>query len=104
MPFLPEYERFPFQEEKITGEDHEDLADYLKNLIKRLQELYGEVATVVNRNQYIEYVAQASQPTPAQGMLIVWKDTDAGTGTPTHYLVYNDGGTVVTFKSDQLVP
>jgi len=104
MAYLPDYERFPFQEDKIVEGDHEELAEYLKILIRRLQELYGDVVSVINQNQFIDYVAQDSQPTPEQGRLIVWKDTDATTGNPTHYLVYNDGGTVVTFKSDQLVP
>ena len=33
----------------------------------------------------------------------IWKDTDAGGGASTHYLVYNDNGSIITFASEETV-
>lgn len=104
MRTLPETQKFPYQEDKITSRDHQDLADYLKNLIVKLQNLYSEVADVVNQNRFPDYISQDAQPTPDEGQLMVWKDSDATTGNPTHFLVFNDGGTIRTWGSDQVVP
>jgi len=100
---LPETKNIPYQEEKVLSEDHKQLGEYLKLMVRIHREMYEEISTTANLNEKPEYVAQDDQPTPEKGKLIIWKDTDAGAGNPTHYLVYNDGGTVRTWGSDQVV-
>lgn len=63
------------------------------------QHIYG----VIN-NQEIAYISQNDQPTPGEGRWNIWKDADATSGNPSHYIVYNDGGTVVVWASTTLVP
>jgi len=50
-----------------------------------------------------QYVSQNSQPTPAEGELLVWKDADAGAGQSKAYLVTTQAGVVYTFKSVEVV-
>jgi len=101
MATIPAARIIPWKEEAILSGNPEELADYLKLLIRELRSMYEEIANVVNLNEKPEYVAQDAQPTPEKGKLIIWKDTDAGAGNPTHYLVYNDDGTIRTWGSDQ---
>ena len=70
------------------------------DLIDRLHKYHIEV---VNFNS-VDEVTQASQPTPEEGRMYVWNDSNAASGQPTHYLVYNMGGTVVTFASQEVAP
>ena len=70
------------------------------NVIQALRDHFREV---INFNR-VGYVSQAAQPTPIDGAFTVWKDSDATTGNSTHFLVYNDAGTVITFASEETVP
>lgn len=72
----------------------------LTRVVERLRQV---VVDVVNFNSVTEY-NQAAQPTIPSGEFAIWKDSDATTGQPTHYLMYNMGGTTVTFASKELVP
>lgn len=74
------------------------LYDALATLITQLRRMQGNIAQIVTFNQ-VKESSGASQPTPAEGGMYVWEDTGATTGQPTHYLVYNLSGTVVTFAS-----
>jgi hypothetical protein len=77
-----------------------DAIGYFKNLVLSLRKMYGDIARAVNQNENIQYVAQDAQPTPSLGQAMVWKDTDAGAGNSTHYLCFNDGGTIVLWGSN----
>jgi hypothetical protein len=96
---LSETERFPLDEEKIKSRDPEQRYYYFKTLIKKLNDIYSKIANAVNQNEKLRYISQNSKPTPNKGELLVWKDTDAGTGQSTHYLLYNDSGTVISWDS-----
>ena len=48
-------------------------------------------------------VAQADKPTPDEGEVLLWKDTGAGSGDPTHYIVWRFRGEVITFASEETV-
>ena len=100
---LNETEHIPLDEDKIKSRDPQERYYYFKNLIKKLNDVYSKVANAVNQNEKLRYVAQDAKPTPNIRELIVWKDTDAGAGESTHYLVYEDNGTTVTFKSVETV-
>lgn len=88
----------------VTTENIKDksLLTPLQQLSVLIQTLRDHIREVVNFNR-IGYVAQDAKPTPVAGAFTVWKDTDATGGNPTHFLVYNDGGTVVTFGSEETV-
>jgi len=100
MAKLPVPPRLPWKEQDIKAGDPVLLTEYLKGLLKILRSAISDIHNVVNLNS-IDYVAQDAKPTPRTGQLLVWKDTDAGAGNPTHYLVYNDGTGVVTFASEE---
>jgi len=79
------------------------LREVLSTLVRNLSQMYNKIIQVMNRN-VTKYVSQNSQPTPLDGETYIWKDADATSGNSTHYLVYNDNGTVVTFASEETVP
>jgi len=94
----------PWGREDILSGKPKRLLDYVKKLIRYLNESYEALAQAVNYNaehHTPRQVAQDSRPTPEDGELIVWQDTDAGSGSPTHYLVVNHGGTIVTFAAEE---
>jgi hypothetical protein len=93
--------RLPWRERDLKSDDPQQGVDYLRDLVKTLQKALDEIRRVVNVNA-IAFKAQDDQPTPYRGQLIVWKDTDASSGSPTHYLVYNDGSDTVTFASEEV--
>lgn len=99
MARLAETENFPWDEDKIRSRDPEERVSYFKGLIKRLRDVYSKTALVVNQNEKLRYIPQNAKPTPEQGQLLVWKDTDAGAGQSTHYLLFNDSGTVISWDS-----
>lgn len=74
----------------------------VRDLAFELESKYVALARSVNKNS-ISFVSQNDAPTPAAGKMMVWKDADATAGQPTHYLVYNDGTSVVTFASQETV-
>ena len=97
LPVLP---NLPWRERDVSSGDHRLLAEYLRDLIRVLKVTFDELRRVINFNA-VECISQDDRPTPQPGQLLVWKDTDASTGSPTHYLVYNDGTDIVTFASEE---
>jgi hypothetical protein len=94
----------PWGREDVLSGKPKRLLDYLKKLIRYLNEAYEELARAVNHNadhHTPRQVAQDGRPTPEDGELVVWQDTDAGSGNPTYYLVVNHGGNIVTFGSEE---
>jgi len=81
----------------------EQLFNALDNFVRSIETLRKTLVEAINFNS-ISFVSQASQPTPAAGEWILWKDSDAGSGQPTHYIVASDGTDTVTFASEELVP
>ncbi|MFP4086638.1 MAG: hypothetical protein ACLFUL_07580 [Desulfobacteraceae bacterium] len=102
MAKLTPAHRIPWKEKDVESGDPQDLAAYMKALVRALRTMYSNIARVVNQNS-VEYVSQDSRPTPSEGQMMVWEDSDAGAGEPTHYIVYTsrDGGTI-TFPSDEM--
>ena len=70
----------------------------VRGLLVQLDEMLDDITEVVNFNSW-PYVSQATAPTPEVDQAMIWKDSNATSGNPTHFLVYNDGGTIVTFAS-----
>ena len=78
----------------------------VKVLVNLLTSLRDYIASVVDYNAVL-YLSQNGTPSTSavlDGQMLVWKDADATMGNPTHFLVYNDGGTIVTFASVETVP
>jgi hypothetical protein len=79
----------------------------MRKLVTWLINFYESAARVINYNEIHitpTAVQQATKPTPGVGEIVVWKNTAATTGQSTHYLVVNEGGTIVTFASVEKVP
>lgn len=76
---------------------------FVRRLLDVLENLRLSLVNTINFNAVTE-VSQNDQPTPEVGAMMIWEDADATSTNPTHYLVYNMGGTVVTFASVQVVP
>lgn len=88
-----------FREDEIE----KNPSGFVRRLLDVLENLRLSLVNTINFNAVTE-ISQAAQPTPEIGAMMVWKDTDAISTQPTHYLVYNMEGTVVTFASVQVVP
>lgn len=94
-------EGFPHIDIPLGGiEDFDSLREGLQSLLLLLRNMKADYTEVINYNAVTE-ITQAAQPTPEDSRMVVWKDSDAAGGQPTHYLVYNFGGTVVTFASQE---
>lgn len=92
-----------FEHRDLGGGSQSPLNRFTRSLINKLNKLTTELIKVINK-QSIKYFAQDSAPTTSQlsdGRMALWKDTDAGGGSPTHYLVMNDAGTIITFASEE---
>jgi len=74
----------------------------LQSLTRQLIRLLGDMRRDISAVDH-QYVSQNSQPTPAEGELLVWKDADAGAGQSKAYLVTTQAGVVYTFKSVEVV-
>ncbi len=75
----------------------------LRRIIERVRNVLTEA---INFNSVQEF-DQNGTPTTTQlvaGRMAIWKDADASSTNPTHFLVYNMGGTIVTFASVEVVP
>lgn len=75
----------------------------LRRIIERVRNILVEV---INFNSVQEF-DQNSVPTTTElvaGRMAIWKDADASSSNSTHFLVYNFGGTIVTFASVETVP
>ena len=81
------------------------LKSVFRNLTRELEKFHTEVTKVVNVNKTaITFVSQNDAPSPGEGEIYLWKDADATSGNPTHYLIANDGTSTVTFASEETVP
>lgn len=95
---------FPvFSLKKHKFESLEALYEQIKDLVRDISTFQEKTTEVVNHNE-VSFVTQNDQPTVASGKMVVWKDADATSTNPTHYIVYNDGTDTVTFASEELVP
>lgn len=75
----------------------------LRRIIERLRNVLVEAINI----HAIDEFDQNGVPTTTQliaGRTAVWKDADATSTNPTHYLVHNMGGTIITFASEEVVP
>lgn len=79
---------YDFVADAIKKRSGDDVAQAFKILHDAILELYATLANAVNNGP--DYVEAATQPTPDDGCLLVWKDTTTG----TYYLLFNDGGTI----------
>jgi hypothetical protein len=97
---------FPrFFDVKFTKEVPKELQGTFRDLVRALEKMHRELVRVMNLNRTaITFISQNAQPTPLAGEVWLWEDADATSGNPTHYLVANDGVSVVTFASAELVP
>ncbi|MAH50916.1 hypothetical protein CMI37_34185 [Candidatus Pacearchaeota archaeon] len=83
-----------------------DVMAALNEFARNVERLRNRIAEVVSFNRVL-YYSQNGEPSTTDvedGQIAVWKDADAASTNPTHYIVYNDGGTIVTWASDNLVP
>ena len=80
-----------------------DIYLVLRDIIDAFRKFRVTTSSVINFN-CVEFVSQASAPTLENGELVLWKDSDATSGNPTHYLVMKDSnGDQVTFASEETV-
>lgn len=94
----------PWGREDILSDEPKRLLNYFKKLIRYLNESYEALAEAVNYNDdHItpRIIEQDGKPTPDKAELVLWKDTDAPAGSPTHYLVMNHNGAIITFASEE---
>jgi len=78
----------------------------MSELVRNLERMRNRFIEVVSFNRVL-YFSQNGTPTAAQvavGQTAVWKDANATSSNPSHYVVYNDAGTMITFASDNVVP
>jgi len=107
MRLSPEHVAIPIRREKLTSTDRVKFYDYMRQVLQRIDDSLSEIRKVVNYNQtYIvpRSLDQNSKPDPKTGEAMLWKDADAASGDPSHYLVCKDAdGVVVTFASEETV-
>lgn len=104
---VPPSRQIPPGEQDVKSGKPRRLWDYFKKLISYLTDSYEDIANAINYNDdhhTPRIFAQANQPTPNKGEIVLWQDTDAASGSPTHYIVWNHDGTVVTFASQETAP
>jgi len=84
----------PIKREKIISEDDEVFYDYMKNVFRRINSMFTDLVDSLQWTP--QYYAQDTEPSPDSRELVVWKDTSATSGDPTHYIVTKtpDGNTV----------
>ena len=98
------YPSLNFQKALIPEQyDANKLFDSISNLVTQIKRMQQVVAIALTFNAAKEH-SGTTAPTPEQGEMYIWEDTGATTGQPTHYIVYNFGGTVVTFASVEVAP
>lgn len=99
--------QYPFPELKYSENDMktpEGLERFARLLIRNMKDRHIELINVINFNN-ISFVSQNDVPTLENGEVKLWKDADATSGNPTHYLVAKDSnGDQVTFASEETVP
>ena len=92
--------KIPIQRDKITSQDPEVFYQYMKNILLRINQM---IADIVDNIQWSpRFFEQDSMPTPDKREIVLWKDTSASSGDPTHYIVIKDPkGNTVSFKSQE---
>ena len=88
--------------QRTKGLTVEALISSLEELVATLKKLQKASIEAINFNA-ITTLSQNVQPTPEEGQWILWHDTDAAFGQPSHYIVAKMGGTVRTFRSVEVV-
>ena len=83
-PLLPQTRVIFFDAELAKN----DPVQHARMVANDLAKLYTEIANA--HNQGPEYSAQGTQPTPAPGQLLIWKDMV----NHKRWLVYNDDGLI----------
>lgn len=104
---IPPNKEIPPGEAEVKSESGYRLWVYFKKLFSYLDDVYDDISNAVNYNDdhhTPKIVAQTSQPTPNKGELVLWQNTGATSGDPTHYIVWNHSGTILTFASQETVP
>lgn len=85
-----------------TRADIGSLFDSVRGIIRILKNLKADYTEAINYNAITEYT-QGVKPIPANGRMIIWNNTNAIVGQPSHYLVYNFNGVILTFASEELM-
>lgn len=94
---------FPSTNLPFRGIKDEEMQASFRSLLSLIEQMRARLAIVLNNNT-VQYVSQNDEPTLDDGRWTIWKDADAASGQPSHYLLYNDGGTTVKWTSSTLVP
>jgi len=90
----------PIKREKLLSDDPNVVYDYFKNVFQRIDNIFKDI--IDNLYWTPRYFKQNSRPTPDKREIVLWKDSDAAAGDPTHYLVIKDpDDNVVTFSSEE---
>lgn len=82
--------------------EDKQLREQLSGIVRQLDRIFSEIRKDLALVDH-QYVSQNSQPTPAEGEMLVWKDADAGAGQPKAYLVTKQDGVTYTFASVETV-
>jgi hypothetical protein len=83
---LPASIVLPLDTERISSENKDDLVGYLTDLVRSLTDALEQISQVVNNSP--EYSESDTQPLPADGKFLIWKNS----GTGEYKLIYGDGG------------
>lgn len=79
----------------------ENTREAIRSLSRVLELMHKEFGRAINFNE-ITYLSQNNAPVPLEGQVILWKDANAGVGTPQAYLITTGGGATYTFASVEL--
>ena len=88
----------PFREAKDPA-----IQGAVRFVLSIIEQMRARISDVVNTNT-ITFVADNSQPTVPDGQAVLWRDADAASGQPSHYLIFQDGATTIKWAGDHLVP
>jgi len=100
MRRLTSQKQIPIKREKLVTDDGEVFYNYMKNVFLRINQMFADVVDNIKWSPRV--FEQSSMPSPDKREIIIWKDTGASSGDPTHYLVTKDpNGNVVSFKSQE---
>lgn len=79
-----------------------DIRTALINILRIIDDLQVINGRAINFNE-ISYISQNAPPTPEEGQIIFWRDSDATGGNPKAYLITMQGGDIFTFRSVEVV-
>lgn len=64
-----------------------EVGNAVQEVMSIIENIRIHLADIINFNS-ISYISQNAQPTTlTDGQMMVWKDADATTGNPTHYIL-----------------